>query len=241
MSIINLAETCSVCKHAMFKRPQDWYYWGRGKKQLGICTGLCDGEVPKVAPKRVPHGGLELLGDDRFPERRTMRDYAVVGVLFFREDFIHACRVAASDNWQRTLRNLIAYWRNAGEERDKEVQGYTDRGLSVEYVIDPDSKYSRRQYRKTVTYYQTRGQYIQQRRKMVRDHLKTLPYTDKNAATWERYYDTFMENYWWWQENWPKARRCHRNTTCDLFEMENRREPVARSITKGGYALHKEE
>ena len=55
------------------------------------------------------------------------------------------------------------------------------------------------------------------------------------------YYDSWEVNYLWWQENWPKARRCHRNCVCDLWEENKRREPVAKAIANGNYSLHKEQ
>jgi hypothetical protein len=52
-----------------------------------------------------------------------------------------------------------------------------------------------------------------------------------------KFYDEWRKNYDWWQVNFPLARRCHRNLTCDLWENNGKRESYAKSIISGHYAL----
>jgi hypothetical protein len=45
-------------------------------------------------------------------------------------------------------------------------------------------------------------------------------------------YKKLIDEYNWWHENWPKMKQCHRATTCESWELNNKAEPRAKSIVK---------
>ena len=78
MTKLWLAKTCSTCILSMFKPPKYSYYRSRGKKQLGICMGLCNGRTPEVGP--VPFD-VDCRPDDvnRAYGTHTLYEVAVAG------------------------------------------------------------------------------------------------------------------------------------------------------------------
>jgi hypothetical protein len=93
--------------------------------------------------------------------------------------------------------------------------------------------------------------YLELRRQQITKELSTLTvsryrdilfygldkYIDEALADSVKFYDKWRANYDWWQINFAKARRCHRNLVCDLWNHNGKRETVAKSILSGHYAL----
>ena len=230
---VKMANTCGHCIYGIFSMPKN-YYGGsfRAKKAMGMCIVLCNGMVPPAPrdPFNVDCYNSLPEVERRYKRRVVLYDAAKRGFPPSKEVYMQLFEEEYNS-------------RRSGREKECRRR--------LESVDDDHAKVMR--YKKMVD----AGERVYYDRRMASMTLEELRKERENnlrivLETWEeelaimrdrvsRYYDRWKVNYDWWQENWPLTRRCHRITTCDAFEDNTKKEPVARSVTKGGHSLHKEE
>ena len=227
---MHLAQTCSTCKWALFKRRSYDYYY-QGKKQLGMCLVWCDGEVPEVPGEPQPSVAIAW---DKAPtwKKSNLSDAARAGYLCELDEYLRLGR-EQYETWIRERHSSLTVGAlEAGERWDHgmaQVRKYQAEGTRFSSWVE---KISREAYVE-----EAHAQAAQFRAQWDSGELMA-----KHMAELAVYYPLWRANYDWWQENWPKCRRCHRNTGCDAWENAGgRHEPYARAIAGGNgigaYAL----
>lgn len=212
MNDLRLAHTCSTCKYGLFTKPKWWSHYRSwsSKKQLGTCLGLCDGMPPSVT--KSPFLSVKFqYGEDRWQRASSLQDAAKAGYVVEREDYLKLVEEAWLARFDDAYARLSANLETA--EEDWQKYHYSHFASAQEWQAECQ--------------------------KRLDDWLnKRDKYRASTMQMAENHYDSFLANYLWWQENWPRCRRCHRNCVCDLWVEEPKRESYARAIVNGGYTLN---
>jgi len=245
-----LARTCSSCTKALWGWPD---YHAGGKKQMGICLGMCDGLPPprpaEPYPVQVTDGKLYgyLYRRVKLPNNRlfrtfwigthkTLYDVAKGGELLTKARYMAQLSLDLEKSFKYTEEVLKTAWEHSQADWDKachEKAAWEERAR--------EKGWSGR-FHSTLLEESSSVKEVQEKRLAeLNDFLENIDAIRLRVTTEaSEFYDAFKLNYDWWQENWPKCRTCHRVTTCNLYEEASRRETVARSVAKGGHSLHKD-
>lgn len=208
---IEVAKTCSTCKHSKWTTT-----WNKGKKQMGICMLHTEGEEPPLPTDGTLYGYVVAN-----KEMMDIHEYITM---------IWAYQYGASLS---RYENFV-YQTNTGD-------GYRPNCLYAKENVQADIYREPSTFSLHPSFYKdyeeiTKEEYKRRYAELAEtfDPFKEVEFNLQSAAeTWHK----FNDNYVWWQENKDKMRRCHRNTTCASHVDEAKREPVARAVANGKHKL----